>query len=206
METWFNDIAGTRDITRGIKPAGITANAAIENLQDAAQTRIREKMRHMDSYLTSVGQQWAQLALQHYTAPRVFRYTDHDDSDKFFKFWIEEQKDNAGQAIIDDKGDPVRIANIQDYGQAEDGSMQISESVRQYIIRGSFDVKVNTASGLPFSKAEKEQRLLQLFDRNVIDREELLKQMDYPDAEAISKRMDDKDVQIAQMQQQTQGA
>jgi hypothetical protein len=204
LETWFNDIAGTRDVTRGIKPPGVTANAAIENLQDAAQTRIREKMRHMDVYLQEVGQQWVQLALQHYTAPRVFRYTDKQDVDKYFKFWVEEQKDGEGQLIIDDKGDPVRIANIQDYAQLEDGSMAISEQVRQYIIRGSFDVKVNTTSGLPFSKAEKEQRLIQLFDRNVIDRKELLTQMEYPDAEAISERMDRRDMEIAQAQQQQQ--
>lgn len=206
VENWFNSISGSQDITRGINAPGVTAASAIESLQSAAQTRIREKMRHMDAYLTELGEQYATLVFQHYTIPRIFRLTSKDGLDKFFKFHVEHVKDELGNQAIDSRGNPVRKINVQQYEKNEEtGQMEASGELQQYILQGSFDVKVGTSSGLPFAKAEKEQRLLQYFDRGIIDIEEILKQSDYPNYEAVLARVKAQQEQAAmQAQQQPQ--
>jgi hypothetical protein len=74
--------------------------------------------------------------------------------------------------------------------------------INEYQMRGKFDVRVTTGSSLPFSKAEKEQRLLNLFDRQIIDAEEVLKSLEYPNYEALLQRMEQKAMQAAQAEQQ----
>ena len=64
-----------------------------------------------------------------------------------------------------------------------------------------FDVKINTGSSLPFEKSRVEQTSFNLFDRGVIDAEELLKNIKYPNAEQVLKRMAEKAAQQAQAQQ-----
>lgn len=74
------------------------------------------------------------------------------------------------------------------------------EKAREYLIRGSFDVKINTGAGLPFAKAEKEQRLEKWFQLGIIDQEEVLKQSEYPNYEVVIKRMTEKAQQEAEAQ------
>jgi hypothetical protein len=202
MEKWFNGISGSQDVTRGVNPAGVTAASAIENLQDAAQTRIRQKMRNMDAYLVSVGEQWVQLALQHYTVPRVFRLTNQEGAEKYFKFHVEPSiNPETGKQEIDEKGDPVRIGVKTEFKMNDLGRMVPDElSTKKHVIRGAFDVKVNTGSGLPFKKAEKERRLLELFQLNIIDRRTVLEELEFPNMEEVLQRVEEADAAAAQAQ------
>lgn len=222
MQQWFTDISGNQDVSRGINPTGVTAASAIESLQEAAQTRTRQKMRNLDSYLVELGKQYVQLALQHYSAPRMFRLTDKDGAEKYFKFHVEpvmeERRDPSGQIIIgpngepeylqkyDDKGDPLKVAVFKGYHTDPQLGLVIEDpQEKRMLIRGSFDIKVATESGLPFKKAEKEQRLLQLFDRQIIDAEEVLKQTDYPNYQAVLERVKAQQQELA-AQAAAQGA
>jgi hypothetical protein len=211
MVQWFNDVSGGQDITRGLTTGGVTANAAIENLQDAAQTRVRQKMRNLDAYLVELGRQYAQLALKHYTAPRVFRLTNKDGAEKYFKFHVEPVTEALsigpnGEPVytqkLDEKGDPMREAVIRHYKLEPGKGLTESLEEKRMLIRGSFDIKVNTATGLPFAKAEKEQRLLQLFDRQIIDAREVLEQIDYPNYEAVLSRVQEQQAAAAAQEQQ----
>lgn len=205
MAQYFNDVSGSQDVTRGMNPSGVTAAAAIENLQDAAQTRTKQKMRNLDDYLTQFGQQWVQLVLQHYDVPRVYRLTNKQGMDKWFRFHVEHVKDPmSGQTMIDDKGDPQRVAVIKNFNKDPDsGRMLEDNEEKRHLIRGAFDVKVDTQTGLPFVKGERDQKLLSLFDRQIVDREEVLKGMEYPNREAVLERMKEQDEMMAQ---QAQGA
>lgn len=182
---WFDQVAGSNDVTRGLNPSGVTAASAIADLQNAAQTRIRQKSRNLDAYLQQLGQQYLSLVFQFYTAPQVFRLTNKDGSEKYFKFHVDPEKSTA------------YVENYSPEG--------LSLGITEYQMRGEFDVRVTTGSSLPFSKAEKEQRLLNLFDRQIIDSEEVLKGLDYPNYEALLKRIADKQAQAAQAQAPDKG-
>jgi len=181
MRVWFNEISGSNDITRGVQPTGVTAAAAISSLQDAAQTRLRLKARHLDSMLQDAGKQYLSRVFQFYSAPRMFRITAKDGTEKYFKMHITKDEKTGKR--------------VAEYVTAEGQR-------KQYIIEGEFDVRVMTGSTLPFAKAEKEQRLMNLLQAGIIDGEEVLKGLDYPNWQSVLERIAAKNAEAAAAQQQ----
>ena len=206
MEKWFNDTAGDQDVTRGINPTGVTANAAIENLLDAAQKRVKQKIRFLDNMMQDFGKQWVSRCMQFYTVPQIFRLTDKEGVNKYFKFHVEDKQvlnDDGSPATLPDGSPKVaKVAIRRDYVKNDLGQMVPSDNADQFEVRGEMDVRVNTVSGLPFSKAETEQRVLNLFDRQIIDAEEVLKRLEYPNAQLIISRMKQVQAEAAQAQPQ----
>jgi len=188
MQQWFNDIAGTQDVTRGATPGSVTAASAISSLQEAAQTRVRQKSRNLDQYLQVAGQQYASRVMQFYTAPRVFRLTNNQGVTTYFKAMFEKDAEGKSSAT-------VQQWNAQGGGWDMPTKLQAS---------GQLDIKVTTGSTLPFAKAEKEQKLLQLFDRGIVDQQEVLQGTDYPNWEAVLQRVQERQQAAAAAQQQAQ--
>jgi hypothetical protein len=175
MSEWFDSIAGAQDITRGVQPTGVTAASAISTLQEAAHTRIRQKARNLDVYLQSVGQHYKSRVFQFYSAPQIIRLTGNDGAARYFRMRIERDEQTGKMRM--------NVTPYTDQG-LEDPSM-----ARQFEIQGDFDVRVVTGSSLPFAKAEKEQKLLALFDRGIVDAEEVLKGSEYPNYQAVLERV-----------------
>jgi hypothetical protein len=197
MQRWFDTIGGSQDITRGVSPAGVSAASAIAQLQDAAQTRIRQKMRNLDAYLKSVGRHWLSRVLQYYSVQRVYRVTNKDETSKYFKFSI-------GEKIVtnpDGTESPQKVARIVPFLGV--GKTQIEQPMKEIPlqIQAQFDCQVQTGSSLPFAKAEKEQRLYGLFDRGIIDAEEVLQGLDYPNAKRVLERVQQARPQAAEAEQ-----
>jgi hypothetical protein len=188
----FDDVAGSEDVSRGVKPDGVTAAKAIEALQETAQTRLRQKSRMIDAYFQELGQLWLSRVFQYVTVPRVYRLTNNPESQKYFKFSIE--GDDQGQ----------KYAKVREFIEQEDGTMSYGDE-RQYQIQGNFDVKVSTGSALPFAKTEKLSIGFQLFDRGAIDAEELLTIADWPNKEKVMARIAEQQ-QAQAMAQAEQGA
>lgn len=202
LETWFNNVAGTTDVSRGETPGSVTAASAIEQLQEAARTRIRQKQRNLDGFVRDIGRQYSEIILENYSKPRVFRVTNDEGSTEFFRFSIERDARDGDVGLT-----PERTAVIQRFAKGEiDGNDVMLEKTptRIKLASASFDVRVNTGSTLPFTTADKEQKALNLFDRQVIDAEELLNILDFPNREAILERMQQKEAELAQ-QAATQG-
>jgi hypothetical protein len=196
---WFNDIAGSSDFSRGEATGGVTAASAIEQLISASRTRIRQRMRNMDCYLRGVGRHWLNRVLQFYTAPRIFRMTNEDGSQYFLKMHV----DN----VQDQQGNPAKQATIQKY-EVVDGLATITDT-QKLILKGELDSKVTAGSDLPFEAADKERRALALFDRQIIDAQEVLDSLNYPNKEQILQRMSERQAQMVQQQAaaaQQQGA
>lgn len=192
VKLWFDDVSGSSDASRGVRPEGVTAASAIQSLQEATQTRLRQKARNLDACLQEMGQLYLSRIMQFYTAPRVFRLTNKDGSMKFFKFHIEQ-------------GPEGKLVRYKPFTQGEGGQVYEGEE-KQVPIKGLLDVKVSTGSTLPFAKAEKEQKSLNLFDRGIIDEEEVLKNLDYPNWEAVLQRVQERKAAMAEAQAQAQGA
>jgi hypothetical protein len=193
MQQWFNNVAGTQDVSRGEAPAGVTAASAIEALQQAARTRIRQKQRNLDAFIRDMGQQYIGVILEKYTASRVFRVTNQQGASKYFRMSVEK--------VQDDMGKMKTKALLREFVQNPDGQIVPSNEIKEFFINGRFDVRVNTSSALPFAVADKEQKTLQLFDRGIIDEEEVLANIDYPNREAVLARLNERKAMQAEAQQ-----
>lgn len=187
---WFNDTAGNSEFSKGNAPGGVTAASAIEQLISASRTRIRQKMRQFDLYMRTVGRQYANRVFQFYKAPRIYRLTNDQGANEFFKFNTAEEMDETGA--------PVKAAYVQQYNQNDLGEMMPGD-VNRLILKGDLDIRVTTGSDLPFEAADKERKALALFDRQIIDAEEVLDQLNYPNKDKILQR-------IMMAQQQAQAA
>ncbi len=226
MKMWFDDVSGSTDASRGVKPEGVTAASAIEALQDAQQTRLRQKGRYIDAFMQEFGQMWLDIVFEFYTVPRMYRITNDQNVTKYFKFHVDDKPVMEEQPIQDEMGQPMvgpdgmpaiqqvpvmdettgqpqlqRIAKMREFKQGVDGKWYEGDAI-EYNLSKKFDVKIATGSALPFEKSKIEQQSLNLFDRGVIDSEEVLKNTRYPNYEAVLKRMADKAAQQAAMEAQ----
>lgn len=187
MENWFNNISGSSDVSRGAAPASITAASAIEALQEASQIRTRQKLRLIDAYLKDCGNQYKSRVFQFYSVPRIFRLTNKENLNKYFRFHV-----------TTDEQTGKRVARMTPYVE-QDGRYSEGQT-KEYEVRANLDCRATTGSELPFIKAQKEQRQIKLFELGVIDAQELLNAMDYPNAEVVLQRMEAARMKQAQQQ------
>jgi hypothetical protein len=186
VKEYVDQIAGAQDITRGIPSGGVTAASAIADLQNAAQTRQRQKSRNIDAYLQDLGTQYASRVMQFYTAPRTFNYTGSDGVRKYFRAHIEEGPDGE------------KVAKVQKF----DENGVPSPVINEYQLRGALDVRVTTGTALASSKARLKKEQLELFDRGIIDRQEFFKSTDYPNWEVVEERLAQQEAQAAEAEAQ----
>lgn len=187
---YFDGVSGQTDLSRGVEPGDVTAASAITSLQEAQQTRLRLKSRHVDTFLNDFGKLYLSRVFQYYSVPRIVRVSGDQNADQFFYFHVEKLDGT------DEQGNPTtkKIATITE----PDGT------AKQIEITGDFDVRVSTGSSLPFAKEATGQRAMDLFKLGIIDDEEVLKDLDYPNYEMVLQRVQQK--KQAQQQQQMQMA
>jgi hypothetical protein len=195
LEQWFNGVSGRSDVSQGLTPGGVTAASAIASLQEAAQTRIRLKSRLVDAYLQDLGQMWLSRTLQFRDAPMIVRISGDQSAEQYFQFHVTPVLDEMGQPMMNERGDMRKKAVIRQVTPAG-----VSPESQDMEIKGEFDVTVSTGSALPFMKAQKAQDVKDLFDRGVVDQEEVLKTLEWPNYQALMQRMELKAQQQAQMQ------
>lgn len=183
----FDEIMGANDTTKGLRPEGVASGRAIEAVQEIGQQRLRQKAKFMDAYLRDLGHMYLSRVFQFYSSPRVARLTNNPDAEKYFKLHVE---------MVQDKmtGEPVREVVYQ--GLNPDGTLAKTKRFRMV---GRFDVKASTGSSLPFSKAERTNTALSMFDRGIFDEEEVLTAHDYPNKEALLERIRQRKEAEAQM-------
>lgn len=195
LQGWFNTVAGNSEFSEGKAPGGVTAASAIEQLMQASRTRVRQKQRNLDEFMKDAGRLWMNRVFQFYTVPKIYRLTNKDGSQEFRRFRIE--KDEQGQAM----------AVYSDFQEdSERGLIELPE--RRLTLKGQFDVRVTTGSELPFDVADNERKALALYDRGIIDEEEVLVRIDYPNREKVLARLEERkkaEMEMAQQQQQQQG-
>jgi hypothetical protein len=153
--------------------------------------------------LRDFGKQWVSLCFQYYTAPQIFRLTNKDGSNKYFKFHVEKRP--TEEVDMDGQPKTKTVAIIRGYDQNVDSNQLLpAEQAQEFEVNGTFDVKVNTVSGLMYAKIQNEQQALNLFDRGILDAEEVLTRLDYPNKEAVLQRLAEKAQMEAQAAQQEQ--
>ena len=189
----FDKVSGIHEVSQGAAPSANSSGIAIERLQEAAQTKLRQKSRNLERFLTQAGQLMVSRILQFYKAPRIVRLTGDDGDVKFFKFAVEETTDESGEV--------QRIANITPYSEQVDEFNQPTglapEERIQAQIKGQFDVRITTGSALPFARAQKASQSEKLLQMGIIDAEDHLKNIEWPGAEKIIEKLKQREEQQA---------
>jgi len=207
----FDGISGAKDITRPVEDNSVTAASAITAIQEAAQTRLRLKARHLDAFLQDLGQMYVERVMQFYSAPKIVRVIGNDSGFKYFKFHVEDVLDAEGNPVMNEYGKPKKQAVVRNFTQnLETGKIAEDLEATSFEIHGQLDVRVSTGSSLPFSKNEAGTKAMKLYTiapppgGGVIDAEELLTALDYPNKEAVLQRMKEKQDAMAQAAQAQQ--
>lgn len=76
-------ISGVYDVTRGERPTGITAAAAIQALNEQAQGRIKLKVQQLEQMLSELGGLWLSRIQQFWDTKRDVRVMDSDYNVQF---------------------------------------------------------------------------------------------------------------------------
>jgi len=82
----LDSITGVHDVTQGRRPTGITAGVAIAELQEAAQTRIRLKVRIMEAALCRAGFKILQRVKDNYDELHYLRIIGEDGRPQIVEF------------------------------------------------------------------------------------------------------------------------
>ena len=187
--------SGVHEVTQGRKPSGITAAAAIETLQEAAQTRIRLKERNMLASLIRLGRLIMSRMLQFYSEPRVIRLTGRDDMmgiwPTYIRFYVEQEENENGDWMYKPVSQKITYDESTDSyveGQSEEGQATI----------GDFELDVTSGTSLPFIKQQRSEQAMRLFDQKAIDQLALLDVLDFPEKDAIISRMGEQQAAAAE--------
>ena len=168
----FDSISGIYDVTKGKDPGGIEAAKAITALQDAAHTRVRLKVRNIETAIQSLGEQSVPLVQQYYTDERTIRITGGNSNEPQY---MTINKQNG----IDNSGNSVKINNVA---------------------QGKYDVEVGVGSTMPVNKTARAMEMKELLQLGVVDAQAVLDHstLSPSDVNKITQRM--QQAQQAQMQ------
>lgn len=180
--------SGVHDVTQGRKPAGVTAAEAINELQEAAQTRLRLAERNVQGGLVKLGYLVSATMMQYYKEPRVFKLTGKRGWPEYFEFYIDDSED--GYTFYK-----------RDYNFNEETEQYTpEENWTEGETKGLFDITVHAGTALPFMKEKRNQAAFKLHQAQVIDDEELLTVLDWPRKEEVMRRVQQKRDELAEEQ------
>ncbi len=165
----FDSISGVHDVTQGRRPVGIEAASAITELQEAAQTRIRQKVRQMEGSLRNIGRLVVRLIQQFYDDKRVIRIVGSYGTKPEF---ITINKESIGE-----DGKPFKV---------NDPSI------------GEYDIEIGVGSTMPVNRTRRAEQMIELFQLGIVDRRAVLENAGLPPdmVEKIMARMDQQEQAI----------
>lgn len=178
----FDVILGNVDVLQGRRPAGVEAGIAIELLQEAANVRMRLKVRHMENSLKRLGKLLVGMIQEFYDTERTFFISGPE------ALMIQE---------------PLTKDVFMEINKGGENQIPPLESAE-------FDVKIGAGSTLPVSRAAQFQRVITLYQMGVIDDEEVMRHSGLPRWKETLQRSRQWKFQMAQaqaaMEQQQAGA
>jgi len=160
LKEFIKNLSGETDITRGERSGKLTSGDAVESMQTAAQTLIRERSRSMESFLVRVFQKVISRIFQFYTSDRFFYMFGRDN--KLIEFLF--KRDELLKAIK---------------GGAIDSNMAFKE----------FKFTIAPGSSLSLTRVQRGLLASQLFQLGAIDEEALLEMVDFPDRQEVLQRV-----------------
>ena len=178
----MDNISGVHEITRGVKPAGVTSGISLEVLQQSAQTRMSGPAR---AWTYQLGDMWMRVLLMmqvYYAEDRTIAALDGGDVQRVS---VAAGDLSAVQDVVGEDGQPV---------VGEDGQRQAE------VVPHEYQVLMQASGELPLSAASTAELALQLAQNGWVDQIGVLDATRFPGREKIVKRM--QAAQQAEMQGQ----
>lgn len=185
-------VSGVFDITRGERPTSITSGTAISQLTQSAQSRIKLKMKYLETALAELGSMWVNRIIQYWKLPRQLRVMV---SMKDFEQAVNDMQMQGQQFNVQP---PVN------------GSVPIFTKLSGEEIDGDWDITVVGGSTMPVNKNTRLQQLISLSQTPaedgmpMVDRQTILENSELPNVEEILARFDAMKQQQAQSQEASQ--
>jgi hypothetical protein len=199
LQDIFRTISGVSEVSQGATPSSGASGVSIELLQDASQTKLRLKSRNVDSFLTQIGELMVSRTLQYYTSPRVFRITNDESSNKYFRFSVDEDEQKNKEVVITEFTPIKEDDTLETVGFQEGATTRLSA-------KNLLDVKVESGSSLPLQKAQAEQKAFKFFELGIFDEEDLLNAIEVDNKEQLLIKIQQRKEQQAALAEQEAAA
>lgn len=203
---------GTNDAFRGLSEA--TSGKEVQLKQEAAYTRIKTKVDNLELFNKSIAEKLIVNAMQYYKKTRAFRikgdYSKYSDvmkqPDVPFEIQpVQKGTDPEGKPVFDrtefymfaNPNEWTKIVNPQPEGVEQPETEEAAQEAFKVL---QFTVEIEAGSSLPTSRMARREEAMELATAGFIDQEAVLEAFDWPDREAVIKRM----AEAAQAQQQAQ--
>lgn len=113
---WAETVSGIHDVTQGRRPQGITAAAAIAELQEAGQARIRLKSRNLERMVKNLGEMIKSRIMQFYTEERIVRVIGPEKQVEFIPF--DARNIQGDFDVMVEAGSSMPVSKAARYNQA----------------------------------------------------------------------------------------
>jgi hypothetical protein len=192
-------ISGIHDVTQGRKPGSVSAASAIIALQEAAQARIRLKVKIMEQTLGEIGQMWYNRIKQFWIVNRYIRFEDENGNIKAKEVTPKDLEADVDFIIVAGSTMPTNKSAMLDFmirlaqTQAEDGLPMIDRrTLLENADLGNVDEIIQRVSNIKGQQGEEQQMQMeqeQMAMQQQAEQEEALRQKQVQEEE-ISKEAD----------------
>ena len=173
MET----LLGVPPSMQGKRQEGVIASSAVEGLMIAAETLIRATARRLEYVIERIGFKMISRVIQFYTSDRVMLLTGPGQEWQEYTFRRSEMLKPLMDGQDPATGEPLSEAERE-------------EKLREFFT--NFRFKVTPLSSMPQNRIQRGLMALQLFQAGLVDQEEVLKFVEWPDWENVMKRVQQK--------------
>jgi hypothetical protein len=173
MET----LLGVPPAMQGRRQEGVIASSAVEGLMVAAETLIRATARRLEYTIERVGLKLLSRVIQFYSSDRVMLIGGPTQDWQEYTFRRQELLMPLLKGVDPQTQEPLT-------------ETQKEETLREFFT--NFRFKVTPLSSMPQNRIQRGLMALQLFSAGLVDQEEVLKFVEWPDWENVMRRVQQK--------------
>ena len=219
QKAWIEEISGINEISKGIinKKAEQSATE-FETLAESTHTRTRQRVRNFESATAEILELMMGIAMQfmhqrqiHVARDRVLEFTTIRNSNEFARQALEAFHTGAKARAIEGEAPPEEMQSLDQSQQADLDDFQALFPVAESPALAMFQIVIQSNSMLPMDRQARANMAMRLYQaqggtdgQSAIDRKALLDVLQWPEADAIIQRFQQK-LQEEQQAQQGQG-
>ena len=195
IEQAINTTAGTQEFTTPQSAGSLPSGRALSEFQEITQTRLRLKIRNMESAITEVGRIWLEMIIANYSEQRIMRIFNPKTRNQEFVFIFKEEDSAVAEEIKQKVSQQIVPGTEEKDEQGQivkgTGTPKYQHVLNMADIEGEFDLTVVSGSTISESRIANFEQSFRMFGAQAIDRTALLDAAEYPEKEEVLRRMDE---------------